>query len=423
MRRTLQTCSVVLKTTGGGKEAMKALKLPTKYKTMQSTKKTLDKGILLLNIGMTASLIGMSCSDMLQLRSLSLFGGICGMMFNFTRTPRMIVPMLWGGAFGLLNTYHIISIVRERMPTDFTNEERQVHDLFFQKVSMRPRAFQKIHALATHKQLSKGDTLATEGERNNSIHFLINGSVDIEIAAEHKGIIAGGSAGAIIGEISFLEYIQRQQTLKKKKKKCNKVSLNELQKTDDVIMLEIFNVENETANQEKRDPGVQDEKEQENNGSNQIQEQIETNQEICMPRSSATVIARENTHVATFATSDLQKLFDNRPDLLASWNSVLSDSVVSKLFQTNEINASKQRLAWFKDVVHVVVSGKKEDEYIRFEQRRLVRGVKDRLSITNEEKLIVLKSLGWEEEDWQRGRRITDDSFSFLRFFGFEQEE
>ena len=42
---------------------------------------------------------------------------------------------------------------------------------------------------------------------------------------------------------------------------------------------------------------------------------------------------------------------------------------------------------------------------------------------TNEEKLIVLKSLGWEEEDWQRGRRITDDSFSFLRFFGFEQEE
>jgi CRP-like cAMP-binding protein len=393
MRRTLSSLSVVLKTTGGGKEAMHALKLkPTKYTSMQTTTKSFDKAVLLLNVGMTASLIGMSCSDMLQLRSLSLAGSLCGMVFNFTRKPPMTAPLIWGGAFAALNLYHIVSIVRERMPSDFTFEEQTVHDLFFTKVGLRPREFQKIHHLCSHTVLKEGDVLCEQGAVNDNVHFVINGSVEILIDDEHKGIIAGGSRGAVIGEITFLVCVRQQQQKAPLKNKRPAIVVQE-------------------------------------DGSQQVEIVVEescSSEDIKVPTvfvSSATITAREPTSVATFPTSKLQELFRKRPDLLAAWNSVCSDAVVSKLFLRNDMSAQRDRLAWYQDVCSVVLASK-ELAVLEPRQKKVVEDVRHRLHITQQEHAMVLELCGWTPDEWRQGTKVVQDSnmFDRIRVFVFGKE-
>ena len=87
----------------------------TKGKNMIKAKLNRDTlGKFLLNLGAVCSLTGFSMTDVLHLRSLSIFGSCCGIAYNFTRKPAQINACAWGGVFIAVNSVMIYKLVHDR---------------------------------------------------------------------------------------------------------------------------------------------------------------------------------------------------------------------------------------------------------------------------------------------------------------------
>ena len=108
------------KVTGGGKAALRhgvhsPLSLIRNIRSMET-------GTLVLNAGMVISLIGMSSSDMIFLRSMSILGGCCGMYYNFTRKPPLRPPIIWGLVFLTLHCGKVVQLLFEKRPIAFDTD-------------------------------------------------------------------------------------------------------------------------------------------------------------------------------------------------------------------------------------------------------------------------------------------------------------
>ena len=78
-RRPRPRCFAVLqKVTGGSGAALRDLKSPTLSLSWARLKRV-ETPILVLNVGMVISLVGMASSDIISLRGLSAVGSLCGM--------------------------------------------------------------------------------------------------------------------------------------------------------------------------------------------------------------------------------------------------------------------------------------------------------------------------------------------------------
>lgn len=115
-----QFSPAVGKVTGGGKAALRdgvhsPLSLIRNIRSMET-------GTLVLNAGMVISLIGMSSSDMIFLRSMSILGGCCGMYYNFTRKPPLRPPIIWGLVFLTLHCGKVVQLLFEKRPIAFDTD-------------------------------------------------------------------------------------------------------------------------------------------------------------------------------------------------------------------------------------------------------------------------------------------------------------
>ena len=60
-----------------------------------------------MNVGAVTSLTGFMMSDILYLRTLSVFGSLCGVTYNATRQPMQKNGMLWGFFFIAVNSFMV----------------------------------------------------------------------------------------------------------------------------------------------------------------------------------------------------------------------------------------------------------------------------------------------------------------------------
>jgi len=335
----------------------------------------IDVGVVALNVGMSLQLVGMGMSDMLELRVLSLIGGAGTIAYYFLHTPRLLVSIVWGSAFGVLNLYHIALILYERRPVIFTEQEAAVYDFFFSRADLAPRQILKILALGEHRQLPAGTVLTVEGELNPSVHLLCKGTLHVSVDGRAKGLLAAGDRGAVIGDVSFFEHVRHAR---------------EAANADaDVAMAAQEGSDARTG--AGTDAGAGGAAADVNSGGTSIGE-------APLQHASATVVAHEDVVVATFDIRQLRALFHVRPDLQRCWRSLCSDAVVAKLLQRNA--NTDTNIATFHEVLETVLC----TERVTQAQKQAVEACRQRLFITRPQQDSALAALGWSAEEYANGR-------------------
>eukprot|EP00943_MAST-04B_sp_MAST-4B-sp1_P003416 g3416.t1 len=211
------------KVTGGG-EAMEKLRYPTSFVQMIKELKHTEPGVLLLNTGMLISLIGMSSSDMMFLRSCSITGGLCGMYYNFTRKPPLKPAIAWGAVFIFLHIGKVTELLLDKAPINFDGDELDLYDRHLSNLSARK--YYKLLEFCEKLELDKGEVLIEENRPYKYINFLIKGEAGVYKSNKKIATIEGDSPRAVFGEISFLKDINSIGDISTNNDNDNKLEFN-----------------------------------------------------------------------------------------------------------------------------------------------------------------------------------------------------
>jgi CRP-like cAMP-binding protein len=270
------------KVTGGG-EAMEKLQYPTSFLQMIRELKHAEPGVLVLNTGMLISLIGMSSSDMMFLRSCSVIGGLCGMYYNFTRKPPLKPAIAWGAVFILLHIGKVTQLLLDKTPISFDGDELDLYDRHLSNLSARK--YYDLLDFCEKIKLNKGEVLIEENRPYKYINFLIKGEAGVYKSNKKIATIKGDSPRAVFGEISFLK---------------------EINSVGDKLT---------------------------NNNNNNNDKKIEDGKlEVKMnPLATARVIAEKECTFISINTDELSILFQRDPELKIVFMSSLTNALVAKL--------------------------------------------------------------------------------------------
>jgi len=192
-----------------------------------------NAGILILNIGSIATLTAFTRNDMLELRMLSMVGSTSTIIYFLSRPPPFMKgPIIWSSIFLCTNAVMAYYILEERegKTRQFTAEEENVYEEHFLPYGVTPRQYEKLLNIAEKVKLPRGKILIQQAELFDSVYLVTSGSTDgmtnmsrrVTAASSTKGnrnALAGGDAGAWIGELAFMGYLEHgreKQNLSKK---------------------------------------------------------------------------------------------------------------------------------------------------------------------------------------------------------------
>ena len=164
----------------------------------------IDFGTSMMNFGAITSLTGFVCTDVLYLRSLSILGSACGIVYNMTRVPKQINAVLWGLVFICVNLGRIVQLLDEQKDIQFTVEEADCYHRLFRPHGVEPYVFKKLLKRAKWKTVNPGRHLIRCGKPLNHVHILVRGTATAydgktdqrlyNYSSEDNGCIIGATA-------------------------------------------------------------------------------------------------------------------------------------------------------------------------------------------------------------------------------------
>ena len=180
-----------------------------------------NAGIIILNFGSICSFMSFTRMDILELRVLSITGSVSSIIYFSSRPPPLVVaPIIWSSIFTGTNLYMIYLIYEERKgkTEPMTIEEESAYEEHFLPHAVTPRQYEKLLKIAKKRELSRGDVLIQKGDKMKKVYLVVNGATEavntmsrrVTAASSRKGnkeSLAGGDAGAWIGEIAFFDYL------------------------------------------------------------------------------------------------------------------------------------------------------------------------------------------------------------------------
>jgi hypothetical protein len=143
----------------------------------------IDYGTTMMNFGAIVSLTGFALTDVLLLRTFSIVGSLCGVIYNVTRVPKQLNAVLWGFIFIGVNGARTVQLLFERREIQFTVEEANVYYQIFQPHGVEPAAFKRVLERAKWKTVESGKDIVSSGKPLNHVHILVDGAA---IACEGK---------------------------------------------------------------------------------------------------------------------------------------------------------------------------------------------------------------------------------------------
>ncbi len=205
-----------------GPAAPKATQKKARRKLKQWLKD--NAGIIILNCGSICSFLSFTRMDILELRMLSVTGSLSSIIYFSTRPPPLVIaPIIWSSVFTGTNLYMMYLIYEERKgkPKPMTPEEESTYEEHFLPHAVTPRQYEKLLKIAKKRDLKRGDVLIQKGEKMNSVFLVVSGATEavntmsrrVTAASSTKGnkeTLAGGDAGAWIGEIAFFDYLSER---------------------------------------------------------------------------------------------------------------------------------------------------------------------------------------------------------------------
>jgi len=210
---------------------------------------------MVLNFGAVCTLIGFTRSDVLELRSFSVTGSICNVVYQATLQPVRLISVAWSSLFALVNSWNIYHILLERNSTvRLTQQEEDIYVKHFMPHGITPKQFESIWKEAEIARYEKGSAIIKQGERQQHVCLVIRGHTRANILGRrisaasfrHDGSAPDdesddevveesryGASGAWIGEMSFLEQYWAKEQAKIHPKKTNAAPGSEKKKATD----------------------------------------------------------------------------------------------------------------------------------------------------------------------------------------------
>lgn len=104
----------------------------------------------------------------------------------------------WNTAYLLINSYHIVLLLLDRITITLPKETRHLYQLYFSSLSTRE--FKKLFNISRYEN-AKDAVIIEESEVLEKLFIILNGKVEI---MKSGNLIASLGAGDFIGEMSFL---------------------------------------------------------------------------------------------------------------------------------------------------------------------------------------------------------------------------
>jgi hypothetical protein len=136
----------------------------------------IDFGTSMMNFGAITSLTGFAMSDILYLRSLSIMGSLCGIVYNISRVPKQLNAVAWGFIFISVNLTRTIQLLFERREIQFTVEEAEVFYRLFKTHGVEPAVFKRLLEKAEWHTVETGQSIVPDGKPLHKVHILVEGS-------------------------------------------------------------------------------------------------------------------------------------------------------------------------------------------------------------------------------------------------------
>jgi CRP-like cAMP-binding protein len=162
----------------------------------------------LVHLGAMFYLVCFLFRDQILLRSFAIAGDFAyaTYYFNVSSEP------LWGAIMWtipnvLINLAMISIILRDSRTTNFSDDELR---LYRSLNEMAPGDFRKLVRIGTWNRATEAKLLATEGQPLESLHYVLEGSVDIE--KNGRKIVV--KPALFIGEIAYLKHSPATATVR-----------------------------------------------------------------------------------------------------------------------------------------------------------------------------------------------------------------
>eukprot|EP00797_Seminavis_robusta_P003366 Sro120_g058470.1 n/a (380) ;mRNA; r:50052-51191 len=205
----------------------------------------LNAPVLIMNAGSLCTLLAFTRTDVLELRSLSVTGSVCFIVYNLFQAPIKWLMIGWTSLFASVNTYFIIQIVNERHShVEMTPQQEACFQKYFALYGITPKQFEVIANKAEQIAVPKNSPVIKQGQKIEHVYLVVEGSTRASILGRYLTAASAtplqdqhdsnnnnnnkgnsGTSGAWVGEMAFLEACwekEMQQQQEKKKTKQNK---------------------------------------------------------------------------------------------------------------------------------------------------------------------------------------------------------
>lgn len=188
-------------------------------------------GVRIFNFGSIFSLLAYTQSDVLDLRILSAVGSLSSIVYLATipAEQRSFTPLLWSLSFLTANGVKIRDILQERRgATHFPNKEQErIYHRYFCQHGVTPFEFAAIMKRARIIRLNRGDVLLRQGAPLKRVFLVTQGQTSAQRGHDRRLLMTndqyhqeavvqqqGGSAGAWLGDMAFVEHYWNKGKLK-----------------------------------------------------------------------------------------------------------------------------------------------------------------------------------------------------------------
>jgi hypothetical protein len=151
----------------------------------------------LVNFSNVVFLVAFSVRDVLMLRILSIIGEALTLPYYYLQGEKLWPPIIWGGAFVIVNAVRIVTLALERRPIILSDKEEQLYRVAFSSIDKRE--FLRLVSLARWFDCSPGEVIVKKGQHVADAIILISGNLEVIQNGKTRLSIRPGQ---LVGDVS-----------------------------------------------------------------------------------------------------------------------------------------------------------------------------------------------------------------------------